>query len=345
MVLKLKMHICIYTVFINGRRAERSGLERMKTRSERLGLCLLIERLDVESYLAALLEKKNSPYFQFFKYISQKSSENRKAGPSIWLAVFSAPPKMPTHCCVPLCTKKGYREEETGEKVSYFKFPTEEGLRKLWIHAIRRDEGKSFQISSTTKVCSRHFKSDDLKKSLNGVISLRKGAVPSVFAWKRSSPRKRPPPTLRIPSTAATVPHNMNENINEVVETAGSSEILEMSQSSSNLYLTPEIEELQSSKNFDLKSEESLEIARLEELLAATIKMKEELESEVLSLKENIALLEQKCEKLEKHVFSFENIKTDGPLLTFHTGFPNVQTMIALYEYLDPGVNGILVIQ
>ena len=248
---------------------------------------------------------------------------------------------MPTHCCVPLCTKKGYREEETGEKVSYFKFPTEEGLRKLWIHAIRRDEGKSFQISNTTKVCSRHFKSDDLKKSLNGVISLRKGAVPSVFAWKRSSPRKRPPPTLRIPSTAATVPHNMNENISEVVETAGSSEILEMSESSSNSHLTPEIEELQSSKNFDLKSEESLEIVRLEELLAATIKIKEELESEVLSLKENIALLEQKCEKLEKHVFSFENIKTDDPLLTFYTGFSNVQTMIALYEYLDPGVNGI----
>ena len=133
----------------------------------------------------------------------------------------------------------------------------------------------------------------------------------------------------------------MNENISEVVETAGSSEILEMSESSSNSHLTPEIEELQSSKNFDLKSEESLEIARLEELLAATIKIKEELESEVLSLKENSALLEQKCEKLEKHVFSFENIKTDDPLLTFYTGFPNVQTMIALYEYLDPGVNGI----
>ena len=177
--------------------------------------------------------------------------------------------------CVPLCTKKGYREEETGEKISYFKFPAEEGLRKLWIHAIRRDEGKHFQISYTTKVYSRHFKTDDLKKSFNGVVSLRIGAVPSVFDWKRSSPCKRPPPTPRNLSTAATVPHNLNENISEVVETAGSSEILDIPESSSDSHLAPEIQELQSSTNFDLKSEENLEIARLENLLAATIKIKE----------------------------------------------------------------------
>ena len=59
---------------------------------------------------------------------------------------------MPMHCCMPLCTKKGYHEEEIGEKVSYFKFPNEEGLRKLWIRAIRRDEGKNFHISNTTKL-------------------------------------------------------------------------------------------------------------------------------------------------------------------------------------------------
>ena len=57
-------------------------------------------------------------------------------------------------------------------------------------------------------------------------------------------------------------------------------------------------------------------------------------------MKENIALLEQKCEKLEKYMFSFDNIKTDDSLLTFYTGFPNVQTMMALFKSLDPGVNG-----
>ena len=39
-------------------------------------------------------------------------------------------------------------------------------------------------------------------------------------------------------------------------------------------------------------------------------------------------------------MFSFENMKTEDSLLTFYTGFPNVQMMMALYKYLDPGVNG-----
>lgn len=276
----------------------------------------------------------------FFVYFSEKGQKIlRKFQVLGWQCLAAL--KMPTHCCVPLCTRKGYRDEETGEKVSYFKFPTKEKLKKLWIYAIRRDEGKTFQVTNNTKVCSRHFKSDDLKKSFNGVVSLKNGAVPSVFAWKRSSPRKRPPPTPRISSTAASVSHNLNENISEVVESACSSESLDTSQCSSNSHLAPEMEAQQTATNFDLQSEENLEIARLEKLLADTIEIKETLESEVLSLKANVALVEQKCEQLEKHVFSFDNVKTDDSLLTFYTGFPNVQTMMALYEYLDPGVNGI----
>ena len=217
---------------------------------------------------------------------------------------------------------------------------TEERLKKLWIYAIWRDEGKHFQVSNNTKVCSRHFKSDNLKKSLNGVVSLKNGAVPSVFAWKRRSPRKRLPPTPHISSMAASVSQNLNENISELVESACSSESLETSECSSNSHLALEMEAPQTATKFDLQSKENLEIARLKKLLADTIEIRETLESGVLSLKANIALVEQKCEQLEKHVFSFDNVKTDDSLLTFYTGFPNVQTMMALYEYLDPGVNG-----
>lgn len=47
------------------------------------------------------------------------------------------------------------------------------------------------------------------------------------------------------------------------------------------------------------------------ETFSCTTEIKEKLQSEVLSLKGNIASLEQKCEKLEKYVFSFDNVKTD----------------------------------
>lgn len=49
-----------------------------------------------------------------------------------------------------------------------------------------------------------------------------------------------------------------------VAETASSSKILETSGSSSNSHPALEIEELQSSKNFDMQSKENLEIAQLE---------------------------------------------------------------------------------
>ena len=52
---------------------------------------------------------------------------------------------MLTHCCVPECMKKGYREED-GTKVSFFKFPLENPMKK-WLHAIRRDEGKYFKVT------------------------------------------------------------------------------------------------------------------------------------------------------------------------------------------------------
>lgn len=53
---------------------------------------------------------------------------------------------MPTHCCVPGCTKKGYLDED-GSKISFYVFPNVNNGRKQWKHAIRREEGKDFQIN------------------------------------------------------------------------------------------------------------------------------------------------------------------------------------------------------
>ena len=56
--------------------------------------------------------------------------------------------------------------------------------------------GIHFQLK-WTKVCSRHFREYDFIKTLSGRRELRKNAVPSLFSWTRTSPRKRKAPTVR----------------------------------------------------------------------------------------------------------------------------------------------------
>ena len=110
---------------------------------------------------------------------------------------------MPSFYCVPECNQKGYKDEKN-ERISYFNFPTDKTRRKKWLHAIRRDEGKDFRVTETTKVCSRHFRSSDLKKSLHGRVYVKDNVVPSRFKWCPESPRKRKTPAVRFPSIKAT---------------------------------------------------------------------------------------------------------------------------------------------
>ena len=108
---------------------------------------------------------------------------------------------MPSFCCVPNCNQKGY-STSSGEKVSFFNFPKEPLIRKQWIHAIHRDEGKDFVITERTKVCSLHFRSEDLRKSINGRIYIKEGGIPSKFDSSGPSPKKRKAPSERQPLPA-----------------------------------------------------------------------------------------------------------------------------------------------
>ena len=46
---------------------------------------------------------------------------------------------MPTTCVVPKC-KTGYRSDDPGpEKISFFKFPTDLGMKEKWTKKIRRE--------------------------------------------------------------------------------------------------------------------------------------------------------------------------------------------------------------
>ena len=85
----------------------------------------------------------------------------------------------------------------------------------------KKREGKDFRMTEKTKVmCSRHFRSSDLKKSLNGRVYVKDNVVPSRFLilfkgtvhyplhillkWCQESPQKRKAPAVRFPSQATT---------------------------------------------------------------------------------------------------------------------------------------------
>lgn len=86
--------------------------------------------------------------------------------------------KAAEHCCVPLCAASS----RFNSVLSFHTFPTDEEKRRKWIHNIRREK---LNITSHTRVCSRHFTIDyQIEPSKpSGRRLLRKGAVPTLFTW------------------------------------------------------------------------------------------------------------------------------------------------------------------
>ena len=122
--------------------------------------------------------------------------------------------KSDIYCCVPGCTQKGTVDPE-GNRVGFFGLPNDQKLRQQWLVKIRRDVGPHFKPSRTTKVCSLHFYESDIKKGIGGKkMALNEGACPSRFPW-RTSPRKRPPPTVRTMSTTRTKMQGLEESLSE----------------------------------------------------------------------------------------------------------------------------------
>ena len=250
---------------------------------------------------------------------------------------------MPLNCCVPQCTKKGYRTS-SGDKISYFGFPKRSDLSKKWILAIRRDPGKEFQITELTKVCSRHFKETDLKKSLNGKVSLKEDTVPSKFPWT-VSPLKRKTPAVRItqPAKAKAASHEGFEldhpRTSKSLEDDLREQSRELEERNSNLQekiegLERELNEVKVEKE-RLKNKNSELAAHLETERRASFEgifFQDQAESES----------ERKCEELaatNARLFKLENLNSDENIV-FYTGFPNYETFMAMFTFLNTGTNG-----
>lgn len=247
---------------------------------------------------------------------------------------------MPSFCCVPNCNQKGYTSL-SGEKVSFFNFPKAPLLRKQWIHAIRRDEGKDFVITERTKVCSLHFKSEDLRKSINGRIYVKEGGIPSKFDWSGPSPKKRKAPTERQP-----LPAKKKLLTEETVEMFAFEPSFEVDtcetqdverQISEQTKQIGELEEKLKQSESDINNlrrennEQSEKIGELESEI-------NNLRRENTELNEKLTDFERQQKEMSSRLFCVDRFTTDGDI-SFYTGMSSYATFMAIFEYLNPGDN------
>lgn len=238
---------------------------------------------------------------------------------------------MPSHCCVYNCTKKGYRDEE-GNKISYFKFPLEKRLKEKWKHAIRREEGPNFKITSATKVCSRHFRSSDIKKTLAGKSVLLPDATPSIFSWKRTSPRKRKPPKERHFYHNQKPSESLQEESDSIESSTVEEDVFEVIATETVAKVFVEIATQTDSDSTDFErilTEHNTQCERIKNL-----------ESEINELERKVKELEVNNELLDKRIFKLNKFMTKDCAASFYTGFENWDTFMCMYRYLNPGAKG-----
>ena len=240
------------------------------------------------------------------------------------------------YCCVPLCNQKG-TTGPNGEKVGFFSIPTDTSLRAQWLHAIRRDTGKHFTITDSTKVCSLHFKNEHLKKSLGiGRLSYVDGAVSSVFEWKRGSPRKRPPPTPRGNSALIQNKKQNKRKAGSARTSLDMSAVAGPSSESLSIDATDSLNEFSFESNSEAESSETVrtdnqlsyddlrkKLAKIEQLLEESRTKNAKLEAEVEKVRTHAFKISEKCANLEKGIFTIDNFTSDEDI-TFYTGFPIV---------------------
>lgn len=78
-------------------------------------------------------------------------------------------------------------------KLCFFSFPSKEEERRKWVNAVKR---KNWKPSKTSRICSAHFREEDINRTLRYVM-LKEGAVPTVFAASQESQVKDRRPLKR----------------------------------------------------------------------------------------------------------------------------------------------------
>ncbi|CAN7995181.1 unnamed protein product [Ixodes pacificus] len=238
---------------------------------------------------------------------------------------------MPLHCCVPLCKQRGVKDNN-GNKVSFFAFPKEPTLRKKWVIAIKRDEGKLFSITKYTKVCSLHFQEKDyLSNIASGFRFLKERVAPSVFGFNAAKKPPRRAPLQRMRATS---------NLTAADEDATDHAITDMDNVASNVTTIQRTKTegalLEAQTNLQLALTKCRSLERREAELAET-------KQALYKTQRQLKLALAKCETLEaksSRRFCIDCFKDSPADIQFYTGLPSYGKFMSLWSFLKPGEDG-----
>ena len=94
---------------------------------------------------------------------------------------------MVKYCAVAVCKNGSHNRPD----LSYFRFPSDQKLRKKWETLCRGAEEK-FKTLADPRICSQHFSREDLKRTLSGKIEVISCDVPTIFDPKQPAAKSDP---------------------------------------------------------------------------------------------------------------------------------------------------------
>lgn len=158
---------------------------------------------------------------------------------------------------------------------------------------------------------------------------MKPDAIPSLFPWTRTSPRKRKPPKERTVSSTITITTTGSQNVEEeesIVE-PGVEQIEEFSEVSETVFFA------------DVATQTDLDASEFEAIVTKDEKI-QAIQNKLTELQNKVKDLEDNNEKPKRKVFTLDSFTSSNKAGQFYTHFENWDAFMAIYRYLNPGQNG-----
>ena len=160
-------------------------------------------------------------------------------------------------------------------------------------------------------------------KTLNGRRDVRPDAVPSLFAWPRTSPRKRKAPVFQVNTEVNSPVVSMQSQVTSDEEPNDTCTLPTAKKDS----VKPE-----DYGRRDVYTQTGLETGPENDCKT--------LMQQIIDQKSELEKANRHIDSLQRQLFTPERFKEDDAAIRFYTGFPNWSTFMAIFNYLDPGIEG-----